>query len=503
MPDKQKKVPKLKILMVAAEVAPYASVGGISRVIPQLAKALIAKGHDVRVFMPKFGSIDEEKYSLEMEISNLEVPTGSEENKFLICNVKKHQLPNSPVTYFLENQEYYEKRANVYGYSDDPRRWALLSRGTLEFLKNSDWTPDIIHANDWQTGLISNYLKTAYKKDEKISNIVPVFTIHNLSHQGMFDHRNVSDLDFDDGKSSIPHFFSKRINQLNFLRRGIMYSDIINTVSEKYALEILTPELGEGLDRLLMEVRSKLLGITNGIDTNEYDPSSDQLIPNNYSVDNPEERYLNKIALQKEFGLSQDKNIPIIGYVGRLDSQKGLDLMFEILWPLLTLYESVQFVEVGGGYGNYVEALKKLAKNFPRQVGIHPMPNFTLPRLVFAGADMVLFPSKFEPCGIVQMEAMRYGAVPIVRATGGLADTVDNFDPLTQSGTGFVFKNFSKWEFFAQVVRALEVYNHKATWADLVKRAMSEDFSWHKAAQKYEQLYQKGLKFAKEEFSLF
>lgn len=494
--------PKLKILMVSAEVAPYASVGGISRVIPQLAKALCRRGHDVRVFMPKFGLIDERKYALKTVYESLQVPTDFENPPHLTCNIKFHQLDGYAPVYFLENQEYYEKRANVYGYSDDPRRWALLSRGALEFLKDSSWVPDMIHSHDWHTGIVSNYLKTTYQNDDKLSSIATTFTLHNLSHQGIFDHHNVSEMDFDDGRSDIANFFSDRLNKQNFLRRGIIYSDVVNTVSEKYALEILTSEFGEGLDQLLLELRSKLFGITNGIDPEEFNPEKDQLIPTNYSIESLDSRAENKLALQKEFGLPEDRDAPILAYEGRLDSQKGLDLMFEVLWPLLRLYEKVQFVEVGGGSGQYVEILKKLAHAFPKQVGIHPLPNFTLPRLVFSGADLLLIPSKFEPCGMVQMEAMRYGAVPIVRATGGLADTVDNFDPLSDTGEGFVFKNYDKWEFFAQVVRALEVFNHKDVWRDIVKRAMLKDLSWDKAALRYENLYQKGIKFSKESYDL-
>ncbi|MFH1896552.1 MAG: glycogen/starch synthase [bacterium] len=487
---------KLKVLIVAAEVAPYASVGGMSRVIPQLARALRHKGHDIRIFMPKFGLIDEEKYHLEVVMKGLKVPTDYKQTNHLICNIKFHQTADSLPVYFLENQEYYEKRANVYGYSDDPRRWALLCRGALEFVRNSSWVPDIIHANDWQTGIIGNYLKTTYKNDEKLSSIVSVFTLHNLAHQGMFDHKNVSEMDSDDGRSEIAHFFSKRLNRLNFLKRGIIYSDIVNTVSEKYALEILTPEYGEGLDQLLLELRSKLFGIVNGIDVAEFDPETDPLIPENYNFQTTAKREINKLALQKEFGLPQGVNTPVLAYWGRLDAQKGLDLLFTIIWPLLTLYEGVQFVQVGGGSGNYAQTLKKLAQEFPKQVGVHPLPNFTLPRLIMSGADIVLFPSKFEPCGIVQMEAMRYGAVPVVRATGGLADTVENFNPKTNTGTGFVFQNYDKWEFFAQVVRALEVYNHQDIWREIVKRAMKEDFSWDRIAEKYEDLYAKGIKFA-------
>ncbi|MCG2685938.1 glycogen synthase [Candidatus Parcubacteria bacterium] len=492
----------LKVLMVGAEVSPYANVGGFSRVTSYLSRALCQLGHDVRLFMPKFGLIDEEKYPMEVVLEGLKVPTGQgKEPTYLICNVKRNQLPGAAPVYFLENMEYYEKRANVYGYSDDPLRWALLSRGALEFLKLSSWTPDIIHAHDWHTGAVANYLRKARNRNNKLSSVATVFTIHNLQFQGIFDHRNIPELDLDDGRAQIASLFSERLKKQNFMRRAILYSDVVNTVSETYSREILTPEYGEGLDRLLLEVRSKLSGIVNGLDHEEFDPATDKLVPVNFDVRSLDRRVENKIALQKEFSLPQNPEIPIFAYVGRLDSQKGLDLVGEVLPPFLKDFDA-QFVEVGGGDGKYIEILKKLKEKFPRQVGIHPMSNFTLPRLVFAGSDVLLLPSKFEPCGIVQLEAMRYGAIPIVRATGGLADTVEDFDPQTGRGTGFVFKNFDRWAFFAQVVRAFETYRHKKTWRKLQQNAMQKDFSWENSAREYIKLYEKAIHFRTRDLAI-
>lgn len=482
----------LKIFMVGPEVSPYASVAGLSRVIGHLSNALFKMGHDVRVFMPKFGSIDEEKFPMKMIYKELKVPTGGENPKELICNVKTHTILGRAPVYFLENMEYYEKRANVYMYSDDPIRWALLSRGALEFLRNFNWRPDVIHCNDWQTGYVPNWLKTSLSKDEKLFPIATLFTIHNLCYQGMFDHRTTSELDSDDGRSPIEPFFSERLFKQNFMRRGIMYADVINTVSKTYSKEILGPTFGEGLDRLLTEVRSKLFGILNGIDYDEYNPATDKLIRANFDVYSLDRRVENKLALQEEFDLKQDEKIPLIGYVGRIEEQKGLDLFGEIMWPLLRDFE-VQLVIVGGGDNKYLEIFRKLQKDFPSKVGAHLMLDFTLPRLVFAGSDMMLFPSRFEPCGIVPMEAQRYGSIPVVRAVGGLADTVEDFNPEEESGTGFVFRDYDRWAFFAQVIRALEVYRHKEVWRGLQKRAMQKDFSWEERAQDYIDLYRKAI----------
>lgn len=493
--------PALKILMVAPEASPYANVGGIARVIAHLSVALTRLGHDVRIFMPKFGSIDEEKYPMEKVVTGLKVPTGAREGEgepYLICNVKTHTPPIGVPAYFLENMEFYEKRANVYGYSDDSLRWALLSRGAIEFVRLGEFVPDLIHINDWQTGLVSNYLRGVYDKDKKLQNISTLFTIHNLHYQGMFDHRNISELDYDDGRSDIGSFFDERLTKQNFLKRGVLFSDVVNTVSETYAREILTPAYGECLEKLLLEVRSKIFGITNGIDYDEFNPATDPNLANNYDVRNLADRYRNKTVLQKEFGLKEDPFIPVIAAEGRLDVQKGLDMTIEPLSKILSMY-NVQFIAVGGGDLAIADNLRSLKNAFPDKVGLHLMPNFALPRLLFAGSDIMIFPSRFEPCGLVQMEGMRYGAVPVARAVGGLADTVKNYDAATDTGYGFVFKNFDPWHFFGQMVRALEVYNNKDIWLKLVERCMEQDFSWDASATKYVDLYCKSIRLRRQE----
>lgn len=488
---------KHKILIVAAEAAPYATIGGFSQVVGYLSKALMDMGHDVRIFIPKFGSIDEDKYDIKMIHEGLEVPTDDPDNPKLICNVKMTHPDNRAPTYFLENMEYYEKRANVYGYNDDPTRWALLSRGVLEFIKTEKFVPDVIHCNDWHTGIVPNYLKTAYKNDKTLSEVATVFTIHNLVYQGMFDHNNVSELDFDDGRSDIAPFFDERLNKQNFMRRGILHADVVTTVSKSYSKEILTPEFGEGLDKLLTELKGKLFGIINGLDYDENNPATDNLLEQNYDIRSIGLREKNKVALQKEFDLPVDPEIPILGFVGRLDAQKGIDLMVETLRHVLKDFD-VQFVQIGGGAGWLADKLRDLKEEYPDKVGIHTHANFTLPRLLFGGSDMILYPSRFEPCGIVQLEAMRYGAIPIVRKVGGLADTVVNFNSRTKKGTGFVFEDFNKFSLFGQIVRALEVYNDTETWRHLQKNAMNTDYSWGFSASEYTKLYRIAKNFNKK-----
>ncbi|MBD3365726.1 glycosyltransferase [candidate division WWE3 bacterium] len=488
------KTPPFKILIVGAEVAPYATVGGFSAVLAYLSRELKALGHDVRLFMPKYGFIDEDEYETKMLHEGLKVPTDDETNKDLICNVKYTKNDHDVITYFLENKEYYEKRANVYSYVDDPTRFALLSRGAIEFIRTEEFVPDIIHTNDWHTGILANYLRTSYRKDPILKDIATAFTIHNLRYQGNFDHKNVSELDYDDGKSAVSPFFSPRLNNLNFMRRGILFNDVVNTVSKTYAREILTPEYGEGLDKLLMEVRGKLFGIVNGLDYDEFDPMKDNLVEHPFDIDHLDDRIKNKACLQREFDLPVDEDALLFGFVGRLDYQKGVDLIVNTLRHVFPDY-NVQFVQVGGGDRGLTEMLKALKRDFPDQVGIHPLPNFTLPRMVFAGSDCILYPSRFEPCGIVQIESMRYGAIPVVRKVGGLADTVRNFDTLKQQGTGFVFTNFDQYSLFGQIARAYELYKNKEVWQALQKNAMKADFSWEYSAKEYEKLYERAISF--------
>jgi starch synthase len=334
-------------------------------------------------------------------------------------------------------------------------------------------------------------MKTVYKKDPLVSKISTIFTIHNLAFQGTFDHKHVSELEFDDGKSHIASLFSHRLITQNFMRRGILYADAVNTVSKAYSKEILTPEYGEGLDKLLLELRGKLFGIINGLDYKSFDPATDTLIEKNYDIKTVENRVNNKRALQKEFDIAINPEAFVIGFVGRLDFMKGVDMLVKVLHHVLKNHDNIQFVQVGGGDWGLSEHLQELREEYPDKVGIHPYSNFTLPRLIFAGSDSIVYPSRFEPCGIVQIEAMRYGSVPIVRDVGGLSDTVDHFDTVTQKGNGFKFTDFDEYSLYGQIVRANEVFKNKPVWAKLQNSAMKADFSWDYSAGEYEKLYNK------------
>ena len=304
---------KYKILFIASEAGPFVRAGGLGEIMYSLPKSLRELGNDVRVMTPKYGTIDTERFNLKLELSKLTpVPVENDPNGLFISNVLRYDdEKGDTLAYFLENKEFYEKRANTYGYSDDAIRWALLSKGTLEFLKQSDWLPDILVASDWQTGLIPNYLHTEYKDEPALSKFTTVFSIHNLAFQGMFDNRSVSDMDYDAGQEQIPSFDNPRLLKLNFMRRGIMYADIINTVSPTYAQEITTPEYGESLHNLLTERRMRLFGILNGVDYESYNPETDPNLPNTYSINTLEKREDNKRLLRKKFNLP-DRDVPLL-----------------------------------------------------------------------------------------------------------------------------------------------------------------------------------------------
>lgn len=491
---------RLKVLFVSAEVAPFVTVGGLSQVSYFLPKALYKKGVDIKVFLPKYGTIDEKRFPLKMVYEGLKVPTGDGEN--LICNVKSFKASKwEPQVFFLENVEYYEKRANVYGYKDEHIRFALLSRGVLEFLRQKKgWSPDIIHANDWHTGFLINDLATRYKNFSRFKKIATVLTIHNLRSQGLFDYRFASPLDFDDGKGKLLPFFDPGFKKQNGLKRGIIYADLVNTVSETYSREVMTPEFGEGLDELLREVRTKVFGVLNGLDYDEFNPATDKIIKENFSVKNLDQRLANKIDLQREFNLPQNGEIPLVSFCSRFDSQKGVDLMLEILPKLLGELD-FQFIALGGGSARFRDFFSELKKQFPQKVGVYLRSDWTLPRKIFAGTDILLLPSKFEPGGVVVIEGLRYGAVPLVRKTGGLSDIVEEFNPEKNTGTGFTFEKYDPFILGITLVRALEIYKFGRLWRGLIRRSMLKDFSWGKVAEGYLDLYQRTIEFRKKALS--
>ena len=473
-------------------------VGGLGSVMDSLPRMLREQGHDARIMIPRYATMDTDKFPLKTTVKDLKLAS-AEVDSYGLCvsNVLEYEENGRVTAYFLENMEYYEKRANVYGYADDPIRWLLLCRGVLEFVKKSEWKPDVIVASDWQTGLIPNMLHVDYAHDPALSKIATIFSIHNLSYQGMFDHHFVSEMDYDEGQSAIPAINDERLLKLNFMRRGIRYADIVNTVSPTYAQEITTPEYGELLDDLLRERRSSLFGILNGIDCDSYNPEVDGIIEFKYGVKTLYERAKNKTVLRKKFNLPDKGGSPILSIVSRLTDQKGFGLFIDAGEHLLNNYD-FQFVVLGTGDAGLMSFFRSLGERYPDKVSVHLSFDEKLPHYIFAGSDAILIPSKYEPSGLTQMEAMKYGAIPIVRKTGGLADSVTDYDPKTQTGNGFVFEKFDNYALYGAIVRMLETYRYPNFWTALQKRAMNVDFSWGKSAAEYVGLFKKAIVFHKE-----
>ncbi len=484
---------KLKILYLAAEVVPFAKTGGLADVAGSLPKAIKALGHDIRVAMPRYGRINIEKFGLQLVLENLMVPMDEEKEP---VRVFQGTLGKDVPVYFIDNARYFD-RESIYMYPDDAERFILFSRAALEMLKPLNFQPDIIHCNDWHTALIPNWLRTIYRDDPFYAGIATVYTIHNLAYQGIFGYRVLEIAGLDEYGFIYHPEMADLNNVVDFMARGIYFADIISTVSPRYAQEILTPEYGERLDPLLRDRRDRLFGILNGIDYETFNPATDPYIAVNYDANSLDKRVQNKLALQEEARLPQNPAIPVIGMISRLTDQKGLDILVEILDHLFDNFE-IQFVLLGTGEQHYHDVLREVARRYPRNMGLFLTFNAPLAQRIYAGTDMFLMPSRFEPCGLSQMIAMRYGSVPIVRATGGLADTVRDYNPVTGEGTGFVFERYDRWALFGAIVRALERYRNPEEWRRIQLQGMRADFSWENSARKYEDLYYRALATKKE-----
>lgn len=507
----------MNILFVSAEVAPFVSVGGMSQVLYFLPRELSRMGHDVRIFTPKYGTMESgnregRSWKMKMSFKGLKVPlvnnATSEQLKtdlkdYIICNVKSYiNRKNNIHAYFLENREYYELRANVFGYMDDHIRFALLSRGCLEWLyqiklNNSggnegfdNWWPDIIHCNDWHTAYLLGMGRRDKRYKQMLVKTALILTVHNFAFQGNYDYRFAKKEDVDDGKSDIAPILSKKLQKQNALLRGLLYADAINTVSPTHAIEVLTPEYAEGLDETLQKVKGRLKGILNGLDITEFDPSTDPIIKVNFTEKTFDKaRRENKTDLQKLFLLPSNPEVPLLGFAGRLWRQKGLDLLIEVLPYLLAERPEVQVIILGSGDDLYRNQLLDIQKKFPKQLGLHMRADFRLPRKIFAGVDIFLIPSSYEPGGLVALETMRYGAVPLIRRTGGLNDVISEFDPLTHQGTGFSFVNKNRWALYASIIEALTLFKQKNIWKKLVLNCLRANFTWEKSAKEYDKWY--------------
>jgi len=480
----------LRILFLSAEVVPFAKTGGLADVAGSLPKAIRAEGHDIRVAMPRYSRIDRRKFGLEEVIHSFRVPMNNQTER---ARILRGTIGTDTPVYMVDNAKYYD-RDGIYMYPDDAERFIFFCRAALEMLKQPElnWRPDILHCNDWHTAIIPNWMKTIYAEDPFFTETATVYTIHNLAYQGIFGYRILEIAGIDEYGFLYHSEMADLAEVVDLMARGIYFADVINTVSETYAQEILTPEFGEKLDPLLRDRRDRLFGILNGIDTELFDPATDQYIHTNYDISSLNKRVENKLALQRESNLTEDRNTPLIGIISRLTDQKGFDLISEIIEPALQ-HLQFQFVLLGTGEQQYHDIFSDLARRHPDRVAVFLTFNAPLAQRIYAGSDMYLMPSRFEPCGLGQLIAMRYGSVPIVRATGGLADTVIDFDPVTGEGNGFTFKAYDSMALYTALVRALETYRHRDVWRKLMVRGMSADFSWKASAKKYIDLYYRAL----------
>jgi len=473
----------MKILFAASEALPFKSSGGLAEVAGSLPGALRRRLVGARVVMPLYDSISQELRESMAFLTHIVVPVAWRRQ---YCGVFEARA-GGVIYYLLDNQYYFKRGAQIYGYYDDAERFAFFSRAVLEILPHlGDWKPDVVHCNDWQCALVPVYQTVFYSKDAFYQDIKTVFTIHNIEYQGKYGAEILGDVF---GLDSVHRSLVEYDNCVNLMKGGIECADAVTTVSPTYAEEILTPRHSHGLESILLPRRYKLAGILNGIDTQGYDPYTDPALAANYSAENPAGKAICKSALQAQFGLEQKSGASLMGIVSRLAGHKGVDLLKAGLDELLGGSEA-QLVVLGTGETQYEEFFRGLAGRFPGRVGV--MIDFVpaVSRQIYAGSDIFLMPSKSEPCGLAQMIALRYGAVPVVRETGGLKDSIQ--DSGLGEGNGFTFAEYNAGALLHAIRRALQGFEDREGWQVLLKRGMACDFSWNKSANAYIKLY-KGL----------
>lgn len=475
---------KLKVLFVSSEVVPFAKTGGLADVAGSLPIELLEKGIDARIVMPKYKIINAQMNY----VTDFPIMVGNNKETCIIREAGidfkvKEETKTVPV-YFVDSYEYFD-RDSLYCYFDEADRFTFFCKAIMEMLPKIDFKPDVIHCNDWQSGPISMLLKEQYNKNPFYSKISTIFTIHNLQYQGNYIKEtyklfNLDESVFSPDKAELYGMFS-------FVKAGIAYSDIVNTVSETYAKEIQTEEYGEKLEGLLKYREKDLFGIVNGISYEDFNPQTDPMIYKNYTSRSIKNKKENKFGLQRELGLPE-KDVPVIGLISRLTNQKGLDLITEVIDDMMS--HDIQFVLLGSGDKYYEDFFKQVKERYPDKMGLNLGFNAALAQKIYASCDMFLMPSRYEPCGLGQIISLRYGTIPIVRATGGLADTIDDYSVETGKGNGFSFKEYSSKELIKTIERAIDVYNNNPdAWKSLVQTALKADFSWGKSADKYIELY--------------
>lgn len=476
----------MRLCFISSEVFPFSKTGGLADVSGALPKALAKKGVDVCVFTPKYKSVN--KFEPK-ELYRTSLKVGSREEEYILYEYKNS---NNHLTYYFIGNDHYFNRNNLYGegsqdYIDNAERFSLFSYAVLDILKKMRFQPDIVHTNDWQTALVDIYLKLYYKSDDFFKNSNIMLTIHNIGYQGIFNKNKMQTLNLPWGIFNIDgvEFY----NQINLLKGGIIFADTVTTVSKTYSQEIQTKEYGARLDGVLRKFSNKLTGIVNGLDYDVWNPKTDQFIEFPYTEKNISGKYENKKALQKELKLGY-KNVPLFGMVSRLASQKGVDIATTAIENILKEHMDAEFVILGTGDKELEKKLEETAKKYKEKIAVVIGFDEGLAHRIYAGSDFFLMPSKYEPCGLGQMIAYRYGAVPIVRATGGLKDTVEDYDNINQKGSGFVFEKYDSSELLKTILKAMALFSKKNEMESLAKKVMRFDYSWDNQASEYVKLYE-------------
>lgn len=481
----------LNIVFAASEVFPYSKTGGLADVVSALPKALSHLGHDVKIITPYYKQTKKGNFDISRFSKKIFVQLG---DRIVDAEIAVTKLTDKIDTYLILKDEYYD-REDIYksaqgDYKDNAERFIFFSKAVLSTLEELEIKPDILHCHDWQTGLVSTLLKTIEINHPFFGNTKTVFTIHNLAYQGLFWHydMHMTNLPWDTFTPEGIEFYGK----INLLKAGLVYSDILTTVSRKYAEEIKTHEYGAGLDGVLIRRSKDLHGILNGVDYHEWDCASDRFLTHHYSAQNMEGKEACKRELLQEFHLNSSLSTPLIGMISRLVDQKGFDLVVEAIELLLS--EDCTFILLGSGEEKYQNFFKNLAQKYRGKVGVRIGFDEALSHRIEAGSDFFLMPSFFEPCGLNQIYSLKYGTIPIVRATGGLDDTIENFNPANLRGNGFKFLEYNSNQMLEKVREAFKVYHDRRLFQILVSNAMRCDFSWEKSAKQYEDIYLNALK---------
>jgi len=482
----------LKILMVASEAEPYARTGGLGDVMGALPGALAERGHEVKVVLPRYGLINGPAHGLSAHLDSVTVPDGNDVTHAMIERTGDHA--GGPEFLFVGHSEYFGRRqlyvdpATGKDFLDNDRRFAFFSRAVLEMVKALNWSPDIIHVHDWQAVLVPVYLKARYADDDFFANCRTVLTIHNLGYQGLFDSDRFVDMDLPEELAYAATGALEFYDQLNYLKAGIVMADKITTVSKRYAQEIQsTEEFGCGLQGVLADRTDDLSGIVNGVDYSIWSPRTDKKIPHRYWPANLSGKRMSRVELLGKAGLPVRERTPLIGMVTRLDAQKGVDLVIKGVARLFEM--NLQMVILGTGDEKIHQQLLELQQQYPDQLRVFLEFNDVLAHEIQAGSDMFLMPSRYEPCGLNQLYALKYGTIPIVREVGGLADTVIDYQD-AQTGTGFVFEDYTAEAMLEAIERAVNLYARRQDWSRLMKAGMKCDFSWSASAARYEALFQ-------------